>query len=150
MTRAPSLKTRALGYLARREHSRLELERKLARHAQTPEELSSMLDTLEQRGFLSATRMVEHVVHIRRGRFGSQRIVHELREKGIAENLIVAVLPNIKETEQDNAREVWRKKFGVMPADAKELGRQMRFLVGRGFTTEVIRQVLRNPDKEEA
>ena len=100
MTRAPSLKTRALGYLARREHSRLELEKKLARHAQTPEELSSMLDTLEQRGFLSAVRMVEHVVHIRRGRFGSQRIVHELREKGIAENLIAAVLPNIKETEK--------------------------------------------------
>lgn len=150
MTRAPSLKTRALGCLARREHSRLELERKLARHAQTPEELSSMLDTLEQRGFLSATRMVEHVVHVRRGRFGSQRIVHELREKGIAENLIAAVLPNIKEAEQDNAREVWRKKFGVMPTDTKELGRQMRFLVGRGFTTEVIRQVLRNPDKEEA
>ena len=150
MTRAPSLKTRALGYLARREHSRLELEKKLARHAQTPEELSSMLDTLEQRGFLSAARMVEHVIHIRRGRFGSQRIMHELREKGIAENLIAAVLPNIKETEQDNAREVWRKKFGVMPNDAKELGRQMRFLVGRGFTTEVIRQVLRHSDKEEA
>ena len=150
MTRAPSLKTRALGYLARREHSRLELEKKLARHAQTPEELSSMLDTLEQRGFLSAVRMVEHVVHIRRGRFGSQRIAHELREKGIAENLIAAVLPNIKETEQDNAREVWRKKFGVMPADAKELGRQIRCRVGRGLTTEVIRQVLRHSHKEEA
>jgi regulatory protein len=150
MTRAPSLKTRALGYLGRREHSRLELERKLARYAQTPEELSSMLDTLEQRGLLSAGRMVENVIHIRRGRFGSLRIVHELREKGIAENLIVAALPNIKETEPDNAREVWRKKFGVMPADAKELRRQMRFLVGRGFTTEVIRQVLRHSDKEEA
>jgi Uncharacterized protein conserved in bacteria len=150
MTRAPSLKTRALGYLARREHSRLELERKLARHAQTSEELSSMLDALEQRGFLSAARVIEHVIHIRKNRFGSQRIMHELREKGIAENLIAAALPNIKETEQDNAREVWRKKFGVIPADAKELGRQMRFLVGRGFSTDVIRQVLRHSDKEEA
>ncbi len=150
MTRAPSLKTRALGYLARREHSRLELERKLARHAQTPEALSSMLDALEERGFLSATRVIDHVIHIRKDRFGSQRIVHELREKGIAENLITEALPNIRQTEQDNAREVWRKKFGVMPADAKERGRQMRFLAGRGFTTETIRQVLRHPDKEEA
>ena len=150
MKYGPSLKTRALGYLARREHSRLELERKLKPYAQTPEELSSVLDTLEQRGFLSAKRMMEQVIHMRKTKFGSLRIVHELREKGIAENLIAAALPNIKETEQDNAREVWRKKFSVMPANAKELGRQMRFLLGRGFTPEVIRQVLRHPDKEEA
>jgi regulatory protein len=150
VTRAPSLKTRALGYLARREHSRLELERKLARHAQTPEELSSMLDTLEQRGFLSAARVIEHVIHIRKDRFGSQRIMHELREKGIEENLITAALPNIKEAEQNNAREVWRRRFGVMPADAKERGRQIRFLMGRGFSAEVIREVLRHSDKEEA
>lgn len=146
----PNLKARALGYLARREHSRLELERKLEPHAQTSEELSSLLDTLEQRGSLSAVRMVEQVIHMRKSKFGSQRIVHELREKGIAENLIAAALPNIRETEQENARKVWRKKFGAMPANAEELGRQMRFLMGRGFTAEVIRQVLRRADKEEA
>ncbi len=150
MVNWPSLKTRALGYLARREHSRLELERKLKPHAQTSEELSSLLDTLEQRGFLSAERMLEQVIHMRKSKFGSQRIVHELREKGIAENLIAAALPNIKETEQENAREVWWKKFGAIPADAKELGRQMRFLMGRGFTAEVIHKVLRHAHKEEA
>ena len=150
MVKGTSLKTRALGYLARREHSRFELERKLAPHAQTSEELSSLLDKFEQRGFLSAARMVEQVTHMRKSKFGSQRIVHELREKGIAENLIAAALPNIRETEQENAREVWRKKFGAMPANAKELGRQMRFLMGRGFTAEVIHQVLRHADKEEA
>lgn len=150
MVNGPSLKTRALGYLARREHSRLELGRKLKPHAQTSEELSSLLDTLEQRGFLSAERMLEQVIHMRKSKFGSQRIVHELREKGIAENLIAAALPNIKETEQESAREVWRKKFGAIPADAKELGRQMRFLMGRGFTAEVIHKVLRHADKEEA
>jgi regulatory protein len=144
-----SLRTRALGYLARREHSRLELERKLKPHAKNSE-LSSLLDTLEQRGFLSAERMLEQVIHMRKSKFGSQRIVHELREKGIAENLIAAALPNIKETEQESAREVWRKKFGAIPADAKELARQMRFLMGRGFTAEAIHQVLRHADKEEA
>ena len=150
MVKELSLKTRALGYLARREHSRLELERKLGPHAKNFEELSSLLDTLEQRGFLSAERMLEQVIHMRKSKFGSQRIVHELREKGIAENLIAAALPNIKETEQESAREVWRKKFGAIPADAKELARQMRFLMGRGFTAEVVHQVLRHADKEEA
>ena len=146
----PSLKTRALGYLARREHSRLELEKKLAPHAQNSEELSSVLDALEQRGFLSAERMVEQVIHMRQSKFGSHRIVHELREKGIAENLIAEALPNIREAELDKAREVWRKKFGVLPANPKEHGRQMRFLMGRGFAAEVIRRVLRHYDKDQA
>jgi regulatory protein len=150
MTHKPSLRTRALGYLARREHSRLELEKKLASHAQTSEELSSVLDTLELHGFLSAERMVEQLIHMRKSKFGSRRIVHELREKGIAENLISEALPNIREAEQDSAREVWRKKFGAAPANAKEQGRQIRFLMGRGFAPEVIRRVLRLTDKEEA
>ena len=148
MAHKPSLKTRALGYLARREHSRLELEKKLAPHAQTGEELSSMLDALEQCGFLSAERMVEQLIQLRGGRFGSVRIVHELREKGIAENLIRAALPNIREMEQHNAREVWRKKFGVAPADAKERERQVRFLMGRGFAAEVIYKMLRDTGRE--
>ncbi len=142
MAGEPSLKTRALGYLARREHSRLELEKKLAAHTEDPAELSAMLDALEQQDFLSARRMLEQVVQVRRKRFGSQRIVHELREKGIAEDLIAAALPELKQTELDAAREVWRKRFAAPPADAKEHGKQMRFLLGRGFAPEVIRWVL--------
>jgi regulatory protein len=145
-----SLKARALSYLVRREHARLELEKKLAPHAQSPEELDNVLDALEQRGFLSAARMVEQLVHIRQSKFGSRRIVHELREKGIPENLIAAALPNMRETEQDRAREVWRKRFNAKPADAKELGRQMRFLMRRGFAADVIRQVLRHSGEEVA
>ena len=74
---SPNLKTRALGYLARREHSRLELEKKLALHARTSQELASMLDALEQHGFLSASRMVEQLVHARKSKCGSRRIGHE-------------------------------------------------------------------------
>ena len=144
----PNLKTRALGYLARREHSRLELEKKLAPHAESSAELAAVLDKLEQWGFLSAVRMVEQLVHVRKSKFGSRRIVHELREKGIPENLIAAALPNMKETEHDRAREVWRKRFKAMPADAKELGRQMRFLMNRGFAADVIHHVLHHADEE--
>jgi regulatory protein len=145
----PSLKTRALTHLARREHSRLELEKKLAPHARDSEELAQMLDDLEQCGTLSSARMVEHVIHMRKSRFGSQRIVHELREKGVPENLIAAQLPNIKEAEQLGAYEVWRKKFGAVPANAKELGRQMRFMRSRGFAAETINRVLRRIEEEE-
>lgn len=147
MSSGPSLKIRALDYLARREHSRLELEKKLTPYAPTLEELSFVLDSLEQCGLLSAGRMVEQVVHVRRSKFGSRRIVHELQQKGIDEDLIAAALPHLKETELETARTVWRKKFGAMPINAKERAKQIRFLMSRGFTPEIIRQVLQSQDK---
>jgi len=147
MSSGPSLKIRALDYLARREHSRLELEKKLTPYAPTLEELSFVLDSLEQCGLLSAGRMVEQVVHVRRSKFGSRRIVHELQQKGIDEDLIAAALPHLKETELETARTVWRKKFGAMPINAKERAKQIRFLMGRGFTPEIIRQALQSQDE---
>ncbi len=147
MSSGPSLKIRALDYLARREHSRLELEKKLTPYAPTLEELSFVLDSLEQCGLLSAGRMVEQVVHVRRSKFGSRRIVHELQQKGIDEDLIAAALPHLKETELETARTVWRKKFGAMPINAKERAKQIRFLMSRGFTPEIIRQALQSQDE---
>ena len=147
MSSGPSLKTRALDYLARREHSRMELEKKLAPYAPTLEELSFVLDSLEQCGLLSARRLVEQVVHVRRRKFGSRRIVHELQQKGIDVNLIAAALPHLKTTELETARTVWQKKFGAMPTNAKERAKQIRFLMGRGFASEIIGQVLRLRDE---
>ncbi len=147
MSSGPSLKTRALDCLARREHSRMELEKKLAPYAPTLEELSFVLDSLEQCGLLSARRLVEQVVHVRRRKFGSRRIVHELQQKGIDVNLIAAALPHLKKTELETARTVWQKKFGAMPTNAKERAKQIRFLMGRGFASEIIGQVLRLRDE---
>jgi len=147
MSSGPSLKTRALDCLARREHSRMELEKKLAPYAPTLEELSFVLDSLEQCGLLSARRLVEQVVHVRRRKFGSRRIVHELQQKGIDVNLIAAALLHLKKTELETARTVWRKKFGAMPTNAKERAKQIRFLMGRGFASEIIGQVLRLRDE---
>ena len=147
MSSGPSLKTRALDYLARREHSRVELGKKLAPYAPTLEELSFVLDSLEQCGLLSDGRMVEQVIHVRRRKFGSRRIVHELQQKGIDENLIAVVLPHLKETELETARTVWRKKFGAIPANEKERAKQIRFLMGRGFAAEIIGQVLQTWDE---
>ncbi|MCO6428984.1 recombination regulator RecX [Nitrosomonas communis] len=148
MTSKPSLQTRAVGYLARREYSRLELEKKLTEYAQTPEALAQVLDALEQRGLLSAERVVEQIVHGRRHKYGAQRIRHELKEKGIAEHLIDTAMVELKGTELEAARAVWRRKFGVIPETLKERSKQMRFLTGRGFSAEIIRQVLACPHED--
>lgn len=138
-----SLHARALQCLARREHSRAELAAKLLLHVEEGEDIEAVLDDLAKRNWISDERVTEQVVLHCRSRFGLQRIVHELRQKGIAEELITAALPEIKDSELSAAREVWQRKFGALPQDPKEKARQMRFLQSRGFGWDVIFQVLR-------
>lgn len=148
MNSKPNLHARAIKHLARREYSRFELEKKLVEHAQTPEALTEVLDALEQQGFLSAERLVEQVVHSRRNRYGSQRIRQELKEKGVAGHLIDAAMIDLSETELVAARKIWQTKFGAAPENLKERSKQARFLAGRGFSSEIIRQVLAGSDDD--
>jgi len=150
-----SLRTRALQYLARREYSRAELRGKLLSHVQAaedfeqasgssePSDLDALLEDLTARGWLSDARAATQLLHAKRSRFGTQRITHEMRQKGIAEELISAALPALKESELEAARAVWQRKFGAQPQDDKEKARQIRFLQSRGFGFDVIFQVLR-------
>lgn len=139
-----SLRARALRLLARREHSRLELERKLAPHAQDPEELRCLLDDLARRGWLSERRVVEQVIHTRRRKFGSRRIRQELLDRGVAEELVAEALPLLKESDFEAAREVWRRKFGAPPRGRNERARQVRFMQGRGFALETIVKIIKS------
>jgi regulatory protein len=138
------LRTRALRMLARREYSRSELERRLAPFTEDPAEISELLADFERRGWLSESRVVEQVLASRRRRFGAQRIAHELREKGLSDTAIAAAQSQLKESELETARAIWMKKFGVVPANARDKARQLRFLQGRGFGLEVIRRLLRD------
>ena len=136
-------------HLARREYSRAELRARLLPHVQDGEDVEVVLDELEKHNWLSDARAAEQLVNIKRNRFGVQRITHELRQKGIAENLISDVLPQLKETELEAARVVWQKKFGTAPQGAKEKARQVRFLQSRGFSLDVVFKVLRAYDAED-
>ena len=138
-----SLRARALRLLASREHSRAELRRKLALDTEDPDQLESLLDELARRGWLSERRVAEQLIHARRGRFGSRRIRQELLEKGVAEEVIAAALPRLKESDLDAARMVWRRKFGAAPGTAAERARQVRFMQGRGFDLDTIFKVIK-------
>jgi regulatory protein len=138
-----SLKGRALRLLSQREHSRTELERKLAPHAEEPGTLAQVLDELQARGFISEERVVESVIHRRASKLGTARVQQELVAKGLSAQAMTEALARLRSTELDRAREVWARKFGETAADPKERARQMRFLLSRGFAAEVVRQVTR-------
>lgn len=137
-----SLKGRALRLLAQREHSRTELQTKLARHVQEGDDLAAVLDELEAKDFINAERVAESVVNRRAARLGTQRVVQELRSKGLDDALVRATAERLKDTEFERAREVWHRRFGNPPASLQERVRQTRFLVARGFGGDTVRRVL--------
>lgn len=137
-----SLRARAIDALARREHTRVELQRKLSPHSDDPEQLIQLLDDLQTRGWLSDARYAEQRVHASQSRFGSRKIEHELRQQGVAESLISTTLDNLKATEFDRALQVWQKKYGMSAATQQERNKQMRFLQSRGFEMDVIYRVV--------
>jgi regulatory protein len=171
-----SLKARAIGLLANREHSRQELGRKLLRLARAQarreqqaladggadspalhespgrvdaasgESIEALLDWLQAQGYLSETRFVESRVHARAARYGNLRIQQELAQHGVAPDEASQLL--LKQTELARARQVWERKFGQPAQDAAARAKQMRFLAARGFSGEVIRKVVQGTDQD--
>ena len=145
----PSLKGRALRLLSLREHSRLELERKLVAYEEEPGSLALALDDLQAKGFISESRVLESVIHRRAAKLGLTRIRHELQGKGLDPRLINQAMNGLRGSEFERASEVWRKKFGAPPDTPAAMARQARFLTARGFTAEVVQRVLRATGGDE-
>ncbi|MDP1529408.1 MAG: recombination regulator RecX [Rhodoferax sp.] len=143
---AADLRERALRLLARREHSRAELVRKLERAGFARHDIAPLLDEFEAKNWLSDRRFAESYVADHRARAGSVKLAYDLRQRGVPDSIIEAVVSDNRDSELDRAREVWQKKFCTAPADAAEKARQIRFMQSRGFTPEVIRRAIGGGD----
>lgn len=141
------MRQRALDYLGKREYSYYELSQKLKPFVEEPdgtgvEQITAILEDFKKRGWLSDERFTEQMVYARKAKFGSAKVANELREKGVAENLIADAIDKLKETEFDNALAIWRKKYKASPQNREEWAKQARFLQSRGFGFDLIKKVL--------
>ena len=137
-----SLTGRALRLLSSREHSRAELQRKLAPHEETPGELAAVLDKLAAKDLQSEQRAVDSLVHRRSAKLGNARIRQEMQSKGMEPEAMAQALDQLRASEQARAHEVWRKKFGNPATTPAERAKQVRFLASRGFGGEAIARVV--------
>lgn len=143
-----SLKARALRFLSMREHSRLELGRKLARHAQEGEDVNALLDFLEKNNWLSQERFSESLIHRRAARFGNSRIVAELQSHGVAGEALQELKQGLNDSETARACDIWERKFGTVATDPAERNKQVRFLMQRGFSQKAVRAAIKGPVEE--
>ena len=151
LTPHQALRRRAIACLARREHSRAELAQKLAaRFEADSSEIDTVLDELVAQGLQSDQRFAESWVRSKAARFGSARLRHDLLAKGVAAELVEAVLAEAISGEESKegdeaarARALWQHRFGQPATDVRERAKQARFLQGRGFSSAVIGGLLR-------
>ncbi len=146
----PSLRERALRHLARRDHSRAELTKKLAAHG-SADEIEAVIARMGELGLQSDARYAEAFVRSKAGRFGNARLRLELGRRGIARELIEQALASESPAADiERARAVLHGRFAAAPADARAWARQARFLQTRGFAPELIRKLLKEPYDESA
>ena len=139
----PSLNARAMRLLARREHSRHELRRKLARIASEGEDVDGVVEKLAQKGWLSDARYAEQAVRAKARRFGPLKVAHELRAKGVADETIAAAFQAAGVDGCADIQRVWKSRFSTLPENDRQRARQVRFLQGRGFGLDDILKFLR-------
>jgi regulatory protein len=136
------VKARAVSLLAQREYSRQELTEKLTAEDVSPEELALALAQLEAKGLVDDARVVETLVNRRAGKLGGMRLRQELQAKGVSPELVAETMAGLKDSELARARTVWQKKFGQLASSSAERHKQARFLASRGFSGEVVKQVV--------
>lgn len=143
---AASLRVSAMNLLARREHSAEELRQKLKRYSDDESLIEQVVARLEADNLQSDERYVEAFVAMRKRQGkGPLRVQQELKQKGVAGELIAAYLDTSDSLWWDLAEEVRQRRFGSeQPADLKGKARQVRFLQYRGFTSEQIMGLFRS------
>ena len=139
------LKARALRYLARREHSRDELARKLAPRAQSAEALASVLDFLVSRKLLSNERFAEARAHSMARKYGAAKIRQDLKAKGVDDEIVARVS---SEGELERALTILKRKYREAASTREERARRARFLQSRGFSYDTIRRAISGVDAE--
>jgi regulatory protein len=144
-----SLKARAMRFLTMREHSRLELGRKLARYAEEGDDIEALLDALEAAKYLSQERFSEVLIHRRAARFGTSRIVAELQSHGVSGEALQELKAGLTEDETARACEVWRRKFGSVATDPLQRNKQIRFLMQRGFSQRAVSVAIKGLEPDD-
>jgi regulatory protein len=135
----------AMDLLARREHGRVELTRKLRSRGATEDLIEAALDRLTEEGLLSESRYLDAFVGQKaRAGYGPLRIREELAQRGLSRADIEQALSDADIDWRQQLEEVWRRKFaGKLPDDPRERAKQGRFLAYRGFSMDLISRLLR-------
>ena len=137
-----ALVSAALRLLSRRDYSRTEFIKKLGAGEFDKADIEAAADWCHAQGFLNESRFAESTSRRLGAKYGVQRVAHTLRQKGVAEEQVSAMISTLKDSEQDRASALWMRKFGKIAESGEEKSKQIRYLQSRGFSFAIIKQVI--------
>lgn len=142
-----SVHATAIRMLARREHSRAELSRRLVARGGDLQEIERVLDALEREGYLSDARFAQMLVARKGARFGKRAIGNSMRARGIDSETAKAALAAVSSFDElAHARNTWARRFKVPATDERARARQVRFLLARGYALSIALEVVGRGD----
>ena len=137
-----SIKHKALYFLSRREHSYSELLNKLRRYSDDIDLIQQVLDQLKEQKLLSEERYIQSYLSSKANKYGITKLKYELSSKIDDSELINHIITESQIDQYEVAFNIWKKKFNEKPKTPKEQQQQMRFLLNRGFSFEIIQKVI--------
>jgi regulatory protein len=138
-----SLIGRAIKYLSNRDHSQFELRKKLLPHANSEEELDEVIKKLIDKGYLSNQRFTESFIASKSKKFGIRKITQVLQQHQLDSEILKIEVEKLRESEPQRCYEIWERKFGQVTKEPSELAKQIRFLASRGFSHDIIMDIVK-------
>ncbi len=141
---------RALGLLTRREHSRLELTRKLTSRGIEPDDAQAVIDKLSAAGWQDDARFAALLVRSRANTgYGPVRILAELGTHALDAGVIAATMDGFEVDWLHNARNLLRRRHpAALAGDRSAQRKAADFLLRRGFRMEHVMAALRAGPEE--
>jgi len=136
------LKNKALYFLARREYGYKELYNRLSKYSDNLYQVKLVIDGLVSQGYLSEERFVKSYLNSKSNKFGPRKIRYDLLQKQVDESLINQAIQTLYPDEYKAAHQVWLRKYGARAVEASERAKQIRFLLSRGFSYDVVMKIV--------
>ncbi len=132
--------------LAQREHSRLQLEQKLALKGFDGHEVQAVLDELAEQGWQSDQRFSESYARQRLAKgYGAMKVLYEIQQRGGVEVDLQPIVEELYGSWAQLLEDVYVKRFDDRQRISyQDWAKRQRFLQQRGFSSQQIRQLSQN------
>jgi len=139
-----NLKAKAIDFLSRRDYSYSELYTKLKKYTDDLDAIKAVVDEMVEKKYLNEERFIENFIHSKSKKYGSLKIKHLLHNKVNNRELVNELYQQAEIDELNIAQQIWQRKFyGQVVTTANERAKQIRFMLSRGFSLDLVLKLLK-------
>lgn len=145
-----NLKAKAIDFLSRRDYSYSELYNKLKKYSTDLDAIKSVVDEMANHKYLNEERFVENFIYSKSKKYGGLKVKQLLQNKVNDQALINELYQQAEIDEFAVARQIWERKFNhEIATTPKDRAKQIRFMLSRGFSLDLIFKLTKLEDNHD-